>query len=90
MRLQVEEVKAKRRAERDREAAWARTAADTDKAMREQERAAAAFRNAQAAERLAFLQKQAAEKAARDAKRNETYANKIAPEFFSQFGTSHR
>ena len=44
----------------------------------------------QEAERLAYLQKQAQEKAERDAKLKDTYANTIAPEYFSQFGTSHR
>jgi hypothetical protein len=33
---------------------------------------------------------QIAEKTARDAAQRELYANSIAPEYFSQFGTSHR
>jgi RIB43A len=86
----VEELKAKRQEARAREAQWARMTMDTDAAIKEQQRRADDFRKAQAAARLAFLQRQAAEKAERDAKLAETYQNKIAPEYFSQFGTSHR
>lgn len=87
---QLEELKAKRRAERMTEACWARTALEVDCALKEQQRMADGFRKQQAAERLAFLQAQAEEKRLRDAKLDNTYANKIAPEYFSQFGTSHR
>ncbi len=36
------------------------------------------------------LKRQTEEKAARDQALADLYANKIAPEFFTQFGTSHR
>ena len=88
--MQVEELKAKRQAAVAAEALWARTSQDTDAAVRERQRLADDFRRQQAAAQLAFQQEQAAAKRARDAALNETYANKIAPEFFSQFGTSHR
>lgn len=88
--MQVEELKAKRRAAVAAEAQWARTAQDTDAAVRERQRAADDFRKQQAAAQLAFQQQQVEAKQARDAALNETYANKVAPEFFSQFGTSHR
>lgn len=90
MGVQVEESKAKRQAELAREAQWARSVMATDAAVREQQRRADDFRKAQAAARAAFLREQASEKAARDARLAETYANKLAPEYFSQFGTSHR
>lgn len=90
MTLQLEELKAKRQAMAQREAEWARKAFETDTAIRELQRKADDFRKQQAAEQLAFQTKQAEEKKARDAKLAETYANKVAPEYFAQFGTSHR
>lgn len=87
---QLEELKTKRRAERVKEACWARTALEVDGALKEQQRMADDFRKKQAKERLAFLHAQAEEKRQRDEKMNGTYANKIAPEYFAQFGSSHR
>jgi hypothetical protein len=88
--VQLEELKAKRQAMVNREADWARKALDTDTAIRELQRKADDFRKQQAAEQLAFQKRQVEEKKDRDAKLAETYANKAAPEYFAQFGTSHR
>jgi hypothetical protein len=87
---QVEEKKRIRREELEREANWARLAFQTDKIITEQQRLADDFRKHQEADRLAFLKQQAQEKQERDARLRETYENKVAPEYFSQFGTSHR
>ena len=87
---QTEEMKLKRQAELAREAGWARTALDVDNALREKQRMADDFRKQQADQRLQFLRAQAEEKRLRDIKLTDTYANKIAPEYFSQFGMSHR
>jgi hypothetical protein len=51
---------------------------------------AAQARRAAAAAAAAALRRQAAEKAARDVALRETYANRVAPAYFDQFGTSHR
>jgi len=52
--------------------------------------AAEDFRRKQAAAAAEELERQMAEKVARDAQLKELYANKVDDNFFSQFGTSHR
>ena len=48
------------------------------------------FRRQQAAAAAQVLQRQVAEKASRTQALDATYAGEIRPEYFTQFGTSHR
>jgi hypothetical protein len=48
------------------------------------------FKRQQAAAAAEVLQRQMAEKTSRTVSLNQTYAGQIRPEYFSQFGTSHR
>lgn len=48
------------------------------------------FKKAQLARAADILKKQTAEKQDRDKHLSTLYRNAIAPEFFTQFGTSHR
>ena len=48
------------------------------------------FKSAMAQKASMFLQAQMAEKAMRDDQISALYANEAKPEYFRQFGTSHR
>jgi hypothetical protein len=48
------------------------------------------FKRQQLARAAEVLRKQQEEKTVRDKALNDLYANKVAPEYFLQFGTSHR
>lgn len=49
-----------------------------------------AFKKEQMARAQGILKKQMEEKQARDSQLKSLYRNAVAPEFFTQFGTSHR
>jgi len=87
---QVAANQAARDAARLAELSWNRQQQDVLKAFSEAVRGAEDFRRQQAVAAAANLQRQAADKAARDREVNEMYANKITADFFTQFGTSHR
>lgn len=48
------------------------------------------FKRKQAEAAAGVLREQMTAKAAKDADRNELYANKVTEDYFKQFGTSHR
>lgn len=87
---QMEEAKARRELEAAEEAQYARTQHDIFRQLDEQSRRVDDFKKAQAAKAADVLKKQQAEKQERDKSTKELYTNKYAPEFFGQFGTSHR
>ncbi|KAF5829712.1 RIB43A-domain-containing protein [Dunaliella salina] len=87
---QMEERKAKQAAQAAEESQYARTQRDILNAMHSQASRVEEFKRQQAVKAAEVLKRQTEEKAARDQSLNELYSNKIAPEFFSQFGTSHR
>lgn len=87
---QMEEKKARRAQAALEESSYARTQHGIQRALDEQARQVEEFRRNQAARSSGILKKQAEEKAARDKELNALYKNAIAPEYFQQFGTSHR
>lgn len=87
---QMEEKKARLAAEAAADAAYARSQNDILHAMNAQAARVDEFKKQQLARAADVLRKQAEEKAVRDKATAELYANKIAPEYFLQFGTSHR
>mmetsp|Transcript_10904 Transcript_10904/g.18922 ORF Transcript_10904/g.18922 Transcript_10904/m.18922 type:complete len:368 (+) Transcript_10904:113-1216(+) len=87
---QMEEKKARLAAEAAEEQRYARTQADILRAMDAQAIRVDDFRQQQVSRAAEVLRKQREEKQARDAGLKELYANKVAPEYFMQFGTSHR
>ncbi len=87
---QMEERKARLAAAAAADAAYARTQADILRAMDAQASRVDDFKRQQLAKAADVLRAQREEKAARDKAQSELYANAIAPEFFEQFGTSHR
>jgi cell division septum initiation protein DivIVA len=72
------------------EAQYARMQRDINSAMHSQAASVEDFRRQQATRAAETLRRQAEEKAVRDRETAELYSNRIAPEFFTQFGTSHR
>lgn len=87
---QMEENKARRAAKEQEEAMYARGQLDVKRALDEQARRVEDFRKTQMDRASDVLKKQMAEKEARDKANADLYRNKIAPDFFQQFGTSHR
>mmetsp|Transcript_9223 Transcript_9223/g.17301 ORF Transcript_9223/g.17301 Transcript_9223/m.17301 type:complete len:368 (-) Transcript_9223:329-1432(-) len=87
---QIEEKRARDAQASLEEASYARTQNSIFRALNEQAQRADDFRKQQAQKVQEILTKQADEKKERDAKINDMYRNKIAPEFFQQFGTSMR
>jgi len=87
---QMEENKARAAAQAAEEAAYARTQADILRAMDAQAARVDEFKKQQLARAADVLKRQAEEKGVRDKALSDLYANKIAPEYFLQFGTSHR
>lgn len=87
---QMEEKRARKQAQEAQEAAYARTQHAVLKELDEQVRKAEDFRRQQAVRSAGILQQQQQEKQQRQQQMNELYANKIAPEYFMQWGTSHR
>ncbi|KAJ9526128.1 hypothetical protein QJQ45_009591 [Haematococcus lacustris] len=87
---QMEEKKARDAAREAEDAQYARNQNGILRAMDAQAARVDDFKRQQLAKAADVLRKQTEEKAARDKALSELYANKIAPEFFQQFGTSHR
>lgn len=87
---QMAEAKAKRAAEAAAAADHARKQAAINKAMLEQAARVEQFKREQASNLADRLKAQMEEKRSSDRARDELYAGKIAPEYFGQFGTSHR
>ncbi len=87
---QMEEKKARLAAQAAEEAAYARTQADILRAMDAQAQRVDEFKRQQLARAANVLKAQREEKQVRDKATAELYTNKIAPEYFLQFGTSHR
>lgn len=87
---QLQERKAATQREAAERAADARGHMLTVRQMDEQVRKVEAFKRQQAAAAAETLKRQMADKAARDASTTRLYANEIRPEYFAQFGTSHR
>ncbi|GFR41104.1 hypothetical protein Agub_g1749 [Astrephomene gubernaculifera] len=87
---QMEEKKARRAQEQLENMMYARTQHDIQRALQEQAQRVEEFRKAQLDRATDILKKQAAEKQDRDKHLSTLYRNAIAPEFFTQFGTSHR
>lgn len=87
---QMEEAKARREQEQAEELMYARTQNDIFRQLNEQARRVDDFKKNQAVKAAEMLQKQNAEKQDRDKYNKDLYTNKLAPEFFGQFGTSHR
>ena len=87
---QMEELKARREAKRLEELTYARSQFDIMRALDEQGRRVEDFKKQQLDRAAEVLKKQMAEKAERDKDLSTLYKNKIAPEYFLQFGTSHR
>ncbi|PNH05806.1 RIB43A-like with coiled-coils protein 1 [Tetrabaena socialis] len=87
---QMEEKKARRAQEALENMMYARTQHDIQRALQEQSQRVDDFRKAQMARATDILKKQADEKQNRDKHLSTLYRNAIAPEFFTQFGTSHR
>lgn len=87
---QMEEKKARRAQEAMEDMMYARSQHDIQRALAEQGSRVDAFRKAQMARAQDVLKKQMEEKAARDKQLSGLYRNSIAPEYFTQFGTSHR
>ncbi|KAL6749955.1 coiled-coil protein associated with protofilament ribbons [Haematococcus lacustris] len=87
---QMEEKKARDAAREAEDAQYARNQNDILRAMDAQAARVDDFKRQQLAKAADVLRKQTEEKTARDKALSELYANKIAPEFFQQFGTSHR
>lgn len=85
-----QENKARAAAQAAEEAAYARTQADILRAMDAQAARVDEFKKQQLARAADVLKRQAEEKGVRDKALSDLYANKIAPEYFLQFGTSHR
>ncbi|KAG2450209.1 hypothetical protein HYH02_000310 [Chlamydomonas schloesseri] len=87
---QMEEKKARRAQEQLENMMYARTQHDIQRALQEQAQRVDEFKKAQMARAAEILKKQQEEKADRDKHLASLYRNKMAPEFFTQFGTSHR
>ncbi|KAJ9504974.1 hypothetical protein QJQ45_030463 [Haematococcus lacustris] len=87
---QMEEKKARDAAREAEDAQYARNQNGILRAMDAQAARVDDFKRQQLAKAADVLRKQTEEKTARDKALSELYANKIAPEFFQQFGTSHR
>lgn len=87
---QMEEKKARMAAQAAEDAAYARTQADILRAMDAQACRVDDFKKQQLAKAAGVLRAQREEKQVRDKARDDLYANKVAPEYFLQFGTSHR
>jgi hypothetical protein len=87
---QMEEKKARRAQEAMEDMMYARSQHDIQRALAEQGSRVDAFKKAQMARAQDILKKQMEEKAARDKQLSGLYRNAIAPEYFTQFGTSHR
>lgn len=64
--------------------------ADVNAARHGQAASAETFRRQQAAAAAEVLQRQMQEKTSRTQALDSTYAGEIRPEYFTQFGTSHR
>ncbi|GLI69089.1 hypothetical protein VaNZ11_013634 [Volvox africanus] len=87
---QMEEKKARRAQEQLENMTYARTQQDIQRALQEQAQRVEEFKKAQLARATDILKRQAEEKQDRDKHLSTLYRNAIAPEFFTQFGTSHR
>lgn len=87
---QMDELKTRREQERMDEVTYARTQADINRQLNEQVMQVDNFRRQQAARVSDVLKKQMDEKAVRDKARDDLYSNQVAPDYFNQFGTSHR
>eukprot|EP00798_Chlamydomonas_sp_ICE-L_P013944 gene13944-19880_t len=87
---QMEENKARKAAKDLEEQMFSKLQVDVNRAMNEQARRVDDFKKIQMDRASEVLKKQMAEKEARDKGQNDLYRNKIAPDYFTQFGTSHR
>lgn len=87
---QMEDKKARREQQALEDMAYARGQADIQRALAEQQARVDDFRKTQMARATDVLKRQMAEKQERDKNLGVLYKNQIAPEFFTQFGTSHR
>ncbi|KAG2499975.1 hypothetical protein HYH03_002260 [Edaphochlamys debaryana] len=87
---QMEEKKARRAQEQLENMMYARNQHDIQRALQEQAQRVDEFKKTQMARAQDILKKQQQEKAERDKHLSTLYRNAIAPEFFGQFGTSHR
>lgn len=87
---QMEENKARRAAKELEEQMFSKLQLDVKRALDEQARRVDDFKKTQLERAQDVLKKQMAEKEARDKSNADLYRNKIAPDYFTQFGTSHR
>ena len=87
---QVEEKKARQQRDLEDESMQARQQQDTLHQMYEKARAIEDFNREKTRRYADFLKRQMQEKQERDVRIKALYANDVAPEYFLQFGTSHR
>ncbi|KAK9816917.1 hypothetical protein WJX72_007072 [[Myrmecia] bisecta] len=87
---QMEDRAARRQAELQAELLYARTQANVARAIDVHALQVEDFKADQARKAAAFLKAQMAEKQQRDAELKGLYTNPPKPEYFAQFGTSHR
>ncbi|GMH34129.1 hypothetical protein BSKO_01963 [Bryopsis sp. KO-2023] len=87
---QVEEKKAKRQKELEEYVQESRMQHDVVRELHERARCVEDFRKEKARMEADYLRRQMEEKKQRDRAMHELYANQVAGEYFTQFGTSHR
>lgn len=93
LRTQMEQIQEHRRRlqqQKEEEDHYVKMQKDVLTSLHEQLLGVDKFKQKQARQAADFLQQQAEEKRQRDKELKELYSNAIAPEFFQQFGTSHR
>jgi len=88
--VQVEAAKARREAAAREEMEYARQAVNVKKAMDEMEAKRRAFMAGQSRDLATFLSTQRDAADQRTRALNDTYRGEVRPDFFAQFGTSHR
>lgn len=87
---QVEEKKERTQRHLQEEAMDDRNLLDVNRELQERARQVEIVRRQKAQREAEYLKQQMEEKKQRDKELKDLYANKVAGEYFSQFGSSHR
>lgn len=87
---QLEDMKERKQKQMQEEAMDDRALLDVNRELQERARQVETVRRKKAQKEAEYLKQQMEEKRQRDKELKDLYANKVAGEFFSQFGSSHR